>query len=145
MLLRIASLVGVAALVACGGGGKKEDTVVSDEGDDDTSEEGGGGGDMVPLETLDEINQTLDRKGAQASRCLTDAIDSGDATKETHGKITVEFVVTPGGRAKDVSVAQASIDVPRIQECIVAIVEKASFPDVPNDVGSSYTFVLEAY
>jgi hypothetical protein len=139
----------VVTLVACGGG-KKDDTTP----DEDTSDEGGGGGmstddgadpGMCPPEKLDAIKVALDRKRNAATRCLTDAIDAGEADKNARGMITVGFVIETNGHPRDVSVQEASLDSKMVQDCVVDVVAKMTFPELPSDLDWSYTFAFEAY
>lgn len=131
---------------ACGGGGKKDTTeaggdVAVDDGGGDSS---GGGDVMVPPEKMDEINVRLDRKRASAARCLSDAVLSGDATKSTHGKITLEFVVSPAGKAENVRVTQATLDNQKVQDCVIDKVRDTEFPTLPRALEWSYTFSMDS-
>src|SRR5262245_49543815 len=106
--MRSALLVAIV-LAACGGGGKKE-TVEPDNsgGGGDRGTEGGDA--MVPPEKMDEIQRLLDRKRLVAARCLTDAVNSGEIkNKNAKGFITVEFVISSGGKAQDIKVAKTNI------------------------------------
>jgi hypothetical protein len=124
----------VVGLAACGGGGKKETALPVDDG-------GGGGGaavdtgadDMVPPEKMDEIQVRLDRKRGLVARCLSDAVLAGTAPRNARGKITLEFVISPGGQAERIKVAKASLQVKEI-----------GFPELPRALEWSYTFAFES-
>src|SRR5688500_9682026 len=102
-MVRLAMLMAAAAgVMACGGKGKAEDTGpeegVAEEG---MSEDDPCAGEMCPPEKLEQIQNELDRKRGVATRCLTDAVDAGEADKNARGKILVEFVIQRNGQAKD--------------------------------------------
>src|SRR4051812_9103635 len=64
----------------------------------------GGGGEVVPPEKTDEINRQLSRKRAMMSRCLAIAVDNKELPKNSHGKVTVEIVISPSGTADSVKI-----------------------------------------
>jgi TonB family protein len=140
-----AALVGLAA---CGGKGKTEATgpeegVVEDEEGSSAADPCAGG--MCPPEKLEAIQNELNRKRGVATRCLTDAVDGGEADKNARGKVVVEFVVQRNGQARDVSVVKSSIKSQILETCIVDLVSKIQFPDIPQDLDWSYTFAFEAF
>ena len=143
---RMIAVLLLAALVACGGGGKKEvneptgDDVAT--GDDDS---GGGGDDtMVPPEKMEEINVRLDRKRSIAARCLSDAVEAGEAPKNARGKITLEFVISPAGKAEQIKVAKATFENESVTNCVIGKVQDISFPELPKSLEWSYTFAFES-
>ena len=138
----------VVGLAACGGKSKGGDTT-PDEG---TADEGGGetqaadeDSAMIPPERMDEIQSTLDRKRDSASRCLTSAIDEGEAPKNAHGKVMLEFVIGTDGHAKDIKVAKTSIESEKVSSCLVELVGKIDFGPLPRDLDWSYPFAFEAF
>lgn len=136
------------ALAACGGH-KAQPTAPS--GDDDS---GGGGGEssanpcgdngMCPPETLDRIKEVLDSKRTTMSRCLTDAQDAGSAAKSAKGTVTVSFVITTSGKAKNVKVGKSTLNSEAVDQCVVAKVQQIAFPEVPKDLDWSYTYGLDS-
>lgn len=151
-MLRTAIVVTVLGAAACGGGNKQAQTTPpGGDGDDVAVDDDGGGGDvsggdeMVPPEKMDAIQRTLDRRRAIASRCLTDAVEAGEAKKNARGKVTVNFVVTTGGKARDVSIASTSLDSEMVQQCVIELVASTTFPELPRDLDWSYTFAFEAF
>jgi hypothetical protein len=137
------ALVGV---LACGGKGKSEDTGPDDEVvDEGGAAEDDGSGDMIPPEKLEGIQSALDRKRGVASHCLTDAIDAGEVPKNARGKVLVELVVQPNGQARDVAIIKTSLESKTLEACIVDLVSKISFPELPRDQEWSYTFAFEAF
>jgi hypothetical protein len=146
MTMRSTTLLILLAIAACGGGGKKEETVVDDSGGDGTSSDDTTGGDaMIPPEKMDEIQRLLDRKRLVAARCLTDAVNSGEIkNKNAKGFITVEFVISTGGKAQDVKVARTNIETDSVQQCTLSKVHEIEFPTLPASVPYSYTFAFEA-
>lgn len=145
-MVRLAMLAALA-VAACGGKGKAEDTGpeegVADEegmsGDDPCA------GEMVPPEKLEQIQNELDRKRGVATRCLTDAVDAGEADKNARGKIVVEFLIQRSGKATNVEIVKSSIESQVLESCIVDLITKISFPDIPKDLDWSYTFAFEAF
>src|ERR1051326_5902850 len=136
----------IAVLVACGGGSKKEQTTPTGGGDGDTSPPPSGGGDgaMVPAEKMDEIKIVLDRKRNIVSRCLAIAVDNRELPKSTHGKITLEFMISPAGKAQDIKIIKADFESKSVQDCVIRHVTDAQFPDLPKPVPWSYSFAFEA-
>jgi hypothetical protein len=133
---------------ACGGGKKGEDTGPDNGGGgDDTAYEDpcAENGGMCPPEMLEEIQNDLDRKSNVATRCLTDAIDSGEVDKDTKAKITLDFVIQPSGKARDINVARSSIEAQSFQDCVIEVVAGISFPNVPKDLDWSYTYAFESF
>jgi hypothetical protein len=134
-----------ATLVACGGGKKQVEEPTGDDvasGDDDA---GGGGGDvMVPPEKMEEINVRLDRKRSIAARCLSDAVEAGEAPKNARGKITLEFVISPAGKAEQIKVAKATFENEAVRNCVIGKIQDIAFPELPKALEWSYTFAFES-
>lgn len=143
-MVRIAAVVAVLC-GACGGGEKKEDTLPDDEGGGEVVADDTSGGDMIPPERMDAIQHELDRKRGVATRCLTEAIDAGEADKNARGKITVEFVITTTGQARDVQVIKSTIDSKMVDECVADVVRKIDFGSLSKDLEWSYTYAFEAF
>ena len=51
-------------------------------------------GDQLDPTKMDEVNNLLDRRRNIVSRCLSTAVEAGNAPKNARGKITLE--ITPG-------------------------------------------------
>ena len=142
----IAVAVMLAGAVACGGGGKKQ--VNEPTGGDDTTagdDSGTSSGEvMVPPEKMDEINTRLDRRRNAVARCLTDAQIAGNAPKVAHGKMTVEFVVSPSGKAENIKIAKTTMDNQVVQDCVIQKVGDTAFPELPKPLEWSYTFSFQS-
>ena len=139
-------LAAVLLAAACGGA-KQAPTTPSDEGG------GGGGGEvsrtdpgdtMVKPETMDEIQRAFERKRNSVSRCLSVAIDGKELPKSSRGKITLNVVVSPGGKAGDVKVARSSLESKLLTDCVIGKVREIVFPEVPQPYPTSYTYAFEA-
>jgi hypothetical protein len=138
----------VVVTLAIGCGGHKSQPASPSGGDDD----GGGGmssnpcGDngMCPPEMLDKIKETLDSKRLTVSRCLSDAAIAGQAEKNAHGAVTVDFVITPQGKATDVKVGSSTVKSKAVEDCVVGKVEAMAFPEVPKNLDWSYTYAFES-
>jgi hypothetical protein len=148
-MVKLAMLMAAAVgVMACGGKGKSEDTgpdegVAEEEGG--MSEEDPCAGGMCPPEKLEQIQNELDRKRGVATRCLTDAVDAGEADKNARGKIVVEFVIQRNGQARDVQIVKSSIKSQVLEACVIDLVSRIGFPDIPKDLDWSYTFAFEAF
>ena len=141
-------LVVVTLVIGCGGHTSQP---VAPSGGDDSG--GGGGGmssnpcgdnGMCPPETLDRIKETLDSKRLTVSRCLSDAAMAGEAGKNAHGSVTVDFVITPAGKATDVKVGSSTVKSKAVEDCVVGKVEGMAFPEVPKNLDWSYTYAFES-
>lgn len=136
----------VLAAAACGSKNKN------------TTEEGGGGsidpnmssgdltdhsGEQNDSRSMDEVNQLLDRKRQIVSRCLSMAVESGNAPKNAHGKITLEIKIGTSGKATSVEVIKATIDSPEVHGCVKRKVEEITFPVFSKPFETSYTYAME--
>ena len=137
----------VLAAAACGGknkndanegGGATIDTQATTGDPTDRS------GSMVPPEKMDEVNQLLGRKQMIVSRCLSTAVESGEAPKGAKAKITLEISISPGGQVTKAEVIKASLDVKSVQECVKGHVREITFPTLPKQYETSYTYAMEA-
>jgi len=145
----LAALVATAA--ACGG--KSSGPTLPDEtGDSDLPpsasepepEPGSMGGVVVPPDTMDEIQRRFERKRTPVSRCLSAAVDAKELPKTVRGKITLNVVVMPTGRAGEIKVAKTTLDSPLLTECVIGKVREIIFPEVPKPFPTSYTYGFEA-
>jgi len=134
-----------ALTAACGGGAKHEDTTVA-TGDTGEGEGASGGGDtMVSPERMDEIKALLDRKRTIVARCLPDAIAKGQAEKTAGGRVLLEFVISPQGKAENIRVTETSIESEAVQECVKQHVANIDFGALPRSLDWSYAYTFEAY
>jgi hypothetical protein len=136
----------VIASLALGCGGKHGDTTPS----------GGGGGaaaeaehadassEMVPPETTDQIKRSLERKRPTVSRCLSIAVDNKELPRNAAGKITLEIVISPAGRADSVHVVRATLESKSLADCVIARIKEIQFPELPRPYETSYTYGFEA-
>lgn len=142
---RVALLVVLAAAAACGGkkpeaeepGGPLIDTQATTGDPTDRS------GEMIPPEKMEEITRLLDRRRMIVSRCLSEAVDSGELPKGARGKVTLEIVIAPSGRTSKVEVLQSTIDSPSVQGCVKSKVSEIAFPELPRSYETSYTYAME--
>jgi hypothetical protein len=145
-MLKNLGLTIVLVAAACGGnnknnaeeGGPTIDTQATTGDPTDRS------GSMVPPEKMEEVQNALLRKNAIVSRCLAQAVDAGEAPKGTHGKITLEIKISPGGQATSVEVVKTSIESKEVQGCVKKHVEEVAFPTLPKEYETSYTYAMEA-
>jgi len=127
-------------IVACGGGDKHADTTPPPSG-----EAAAPTGDVqVPPEKMDEINRSLERKRPIMSHCLAIAVDNKELPKNSAGKVTVELVIAPGGKAESVKIVRASLESKTLAECVIKHVQEIQFPDLPRPYETSYTYGFEA-
>lgn len=136
----------VLAAAACGaksrndveeGGGATIDPTATSG---DTTDRSGGMADPVKM---DEVNQLLARKRMIVSRCLSQAVESGAAPKNTRGKITLAIRIDPDGSVSSVEVVTSSISSVEVQGCVKRKVEEIRFPTFPKPFDTSYTYAME--
>ncbi len=137
--------------MAIGCGGHKSQPTEPTGGGQDSDQSGGGMsanpcGDngMCPPETLDRIKEVLDSKRLTVSRCLSDAVIAGQADKNARGQVTVDFVITPDGKATNVKVGSSTVKSKAVDDCVVGKVEAMAFPEVPKNLDWSYTYAFES-
>jgi hypothetical protein len=99
---------------------------------------------MVGPETMDEINNLLGRKQMIISRCLSTAVEAGEAPKGAKAKITLSLSISPAGKAQNVEVIKSTLDVKSVQGCVKRHVEEITFPTLPKQYDTSYTYAMEA-
>jgi hypothetical protein len=99
--------------------------------------------DMVPPETMDEINRNLERKRPIVSKCLAMAVDNKELPKNSRGKITLEIVIV-GGKADTVTVARTTLESKSLEDCVISHIRKIQFPELPQPYPTSYTYGFEA-
>jgi hypothetical protein len=131
----------VAALVAACGGSQKAETTPGDgvaSGGDAPS------GEMVAPETMDEINRSLARKRTVVSRCLAIAVDAKELPRNSAGKITLEIIISPNGKAETVHVVRATLESKMLSDCVIRHVQDIQFPTLPKPYETSYTYGFEA-
>ena len=132
--------VAVALALVVGCAGKHTDTAPAPGGEPSARSSGD---DMVPLEKMDEINRSLERKRQIMAHCLATAVDNKELPKNARGKVTVEIVIA-GGRATSVKVVRASLESRTLSECVISHVKEIQFPELPKPYETSYTYGFEA-
>ena len=65
-------------------------------------------GEMVSPEKMDEVNSLLSRKQMIISRCLSTAVEAGEAPKGSRGKIVLAISIAPSGKTSSVEVVKTS-------------------------------------
>jgi hypothetical protein len=137
----------LAILAACGGhksSGPTEPSGPSVMGVEDKGDPTDRSGAMIPPEKMDEIQNDLKRKQMIISRCLAEAVEAGEAKKNTHGKVTVELVVSTSGKAENVKVVKSDIPAQSVLDCTKKHVESIEFPQIPKQFETSFTYAMEA-
>ena len=139
-------LLVVLAAAACGGknknnadttgGGPTIDPNMSSGDSTDRS------GDVDPTK-LDEVNQLLERRRNIVSRCLSNAVEAGEAPKNARGKVTLEIKIGTDGKASSVEVIKSSIESKEVQGCVKRKVEEIEFPHMNKAFETSYTYAME--
>jgi hypothetical protein len=139
--------LGAVVLIAACGGKQKADTTAGEGGASAGGGAGAGGassGDMVPPEKMDEVNRSLDRKRTIVSRCLAIAVDAKELPRNSAGKITLEIVISPSGRADAVKVVRTTLESKMLSDCVIHHVQEIQFPQLPKPYETSYTYGFEA-
>jgi len=101
-------------------------------------------GQMVTPEKMDEIEQLLNRKAGLMSRCLAVAVDNKELPKNSHGKITLDITIQPGGKAEPIKVIKATLESKALEECVIGHVRDIQFPQLPKAYPTSHTYAFEA-
>jgi len=134
----------VAGVLAGCGGGKHADTTPpggSTTGGEQAEHQGG---EQVPPEKMDEINRDLERKRPVMSRCLGIAVDNKELPKNSKGKVTLEIVISPSGKADSVKVVRTTLESKTLNECLINHVKEIAFPELPKPYETSFTYGFEA-
>lgn len=141
----------LVVLVAAACGGKNKNNV--EQGGDPQIDPNATTGDptdysgqMIDPQKMDEVNQLLDRKRRIVSRCLSDAVESGEVPKNSaRGKITLSISISTSGKATRVEVIKSSIQSKEVQGCVKRKVEEIAFPQLVRQYDTSYTYGMEAF
>jgi hypothetical protein len=145
---RLSRFALLAAVVAAGcggkGGGDTTPGLVSGTGSATSPRAEGGDGGMISPETMDEINRSLDRKRQIVSRCLAIAVDNKEVPRNSSGKVTLEIVISPSGKAESVTVVRATIESKALNDCVIHHVRGIQFPELLKPYETSYTYGFEA-
>lgn len=146
MVKRFSVYAVVVMTVGCGG--KQESTTPTDDMAETEqpveADPNAGEADMVPPEKMEEITQLLDRKQRIMSRCLADAVDAKELPANSRGKVTLDIVISPSGKAEKVSVIKATLESKRLEDCVIGHVRQIQFPQLPKEYPTSYTYAFEA-
>lgn len=140
MTARLSHALVIAALLG-GCGGKPAGETTPSSGGERVEH---ASGDMVPPEAMDEVKRSLDRKRQIMSHCLALAVDAKELPKNSSGKLTLEIVISPSGKAESVKVVRASLESKMLSDCVIAKVKEIQFPELPKPYETSYTYGFEA-
>lgn len=102
------------------------------------------GDDIVPADKIDEIRKSLDRKRPVVARCLASAIDNQELPRSASGKITLDIVISPAGKAESVKVTRSTLVSKLLESCVIGRVQEIAFPELPRVFETSYTYGFEA-
>lgn len=138
------ALVVLAAALVPGCGGKPSGDTTPTTGATDDQPVAHTSGDMIPPDTMDEINRSLERKRRIVSHCLATAVDNKELPKNSAGKITLEIVISTAGKAETVKVVRATLDSKSLSDCVIGHVRDIQFPTLPRSYETSYTYGFEA-
>jgi hypothetical protein len=119
-----------------GGGGTVDPNATSGDPTDRSHEQ------VDPVK-MDEVNTLLDRKRMIVSRCLSQAVEAGNAPKNARGKVTLEIKIGGDGKTTSVEVIKSSIESKEVQGCVKRKVEEITFPQMNKPFETSYTYVME--
>jgi hypothetical protein len=134
----------VAAALIAGCGGKQTADTAPAEGVASAGDGAKSSGEIVSPETMDEINRSLARKRTIVSRCLAIAVDAKELPRNSAGKITLEIIISPGGKAETVHVVRSTLESKMLSDCVIRHVQDIQFPELPKPYETSYTYGFEA-
>jgi hypothetical protein len=100
-------------------------------------------GEQIDPVKMDEVNHLLDRKRQIVSRCLSMAVEAGNAPKNARGKIVLSIKIGTDGRTTDVAVIKSSFESTEVQGCVKRKVEDITFPQMKRPYETSYTYAME--
>jgi hypothetical protein len=141
-VLRSGSLaLALAALLGGCGGKQGGDTTPAVASETEPAE---APDDMISPETMEQIERSLDRKRRIVSHCLASAVDAKELPKNAAGKITLEIVISPAGKADTVNVVRATLESKMLTDCVIDRVKEIQFPELPRPYPTSYTYGFEA-
>jgi hypothetical protein len=140
-LKRSSLVLALAALIAGCGGKQSSDTTPAAASETEPAQ---ASSDMIPPETMEEIERRLDRKRRIVSHCLASAVDAKELPKNAAGKITIEIVISPAGKAETVKVVRATLESQMLTDCVIDRVKEIQFPELPRPFPTSYTYGFEA-
>ena len=132
----VAGCGGKPAPVAPSGGGGDDEAAAADDQGDDLS--------MIAPERMDEIKRLLDRKRTAAARCFADAANDGKVDKNSHGHLSLTFIINAFGKPTQVRVLEDSLASPELEHCVIEKVEQIDFGALPKPLDWSYTFAFES-
>ena len=140
------AMCAVVVMAAACGGHKQADTTpdTTNETSNETPPASDESGNMIPPEKMDEVNQDLKRREMLVSRCLADAMESGEVPRGTHGHIVFEIKIGTDGHATDASVSKTDIQAKSVLECAKKHVMDTGFPNLPRPYETSFQFAMEA-
>ena len=130
------------ALAGCGGGSAPATSSTAPSAG--TATAGAPEGEIVPPETMDEINRLLERKRTIVAHCLAVAVDNKELPKSSRGKVTVALVIAPHGKADRVEVVRATLESQSLNACVIKHVRQIQFPELAKPYETSYTYGFEA-
>jgi len=78
------------------------------------------------------------------SRCLAFAVDNKELPKNSKGKVTLEIVISPAGKADSVKVVNSTLESKSLTDCVIGHVKEIEFPQIPQPYETSYTYAFEA-
>ncbi|HPH67950.1 MAG TPA: AgmX/PglI C-terminal domain-containing protein [Kofleriaceae bacterium] len=145
MRARTLGCVAAGLLAAsCGGSSKQTATTMPTSETETPVVSDGESGTMESAEALDGINRALDRKRPMAARCLSEAVDRKEFPSSSHGKMTLGFSISADGKASNIKVIKSTLESEQLAACVIAIVERITFPSLQASRDWSYTYAFEA-
>jgi hypothetical protein len=130
------------ALGACGGSQKTDDDTeivfVEEDSSSDDNE-------LIPEEKFEQIKNTFERKATTVARCFPEAVETGEVSKNDRIKLTVGLVIKPDGSPSELKILGSSKRSKALEECVMKVVSRWEFTDLPKPLEYSYGFVLQNF
>lgn len=133
------------AAAACGGHKHADTTPNPGEAEvqgDANAEPANYNGVMISQDKMDEVSRDLKRKSMIMSQCLADAVDAGKLKKPASGNVALEIVIGTAGKATSVKVNKSDFD-DSVNQCVIGHITDISFPTMPKNYETSFTYPME--
>jgi hypothetical protein len=93
-------------------------------------------------EEYQAVQSFMSRKRPQVVFCYATAIENREIPETAHGRVTLALAVLPSGSAEGVRVSDSTLKAKPVEDCIVGLVGKWTFPAPSQRLELTYTYEL---